>query len=90
MNPLITYNYEYTSQGKKYKGEVTNYDWLLSALNIIRELGGIIYGTGTSIEVVDSGDPFSEYLNNKPSWSAYVDVEDCETWKILASVLSQI
>ncbi|GAI27872.1 unnamed protein product, partial [marine sediment metagenome] len=49
------------------------------------ELGEIKYSTGTTIDYIESGHIFSEYLNIKPSWSAYVDKDTCEGWKVLAS-----
>jgi len=85
LQPLRLYRYEDTFQGKLINSRVTNYDWLLTERNIDEELEKINYGTGTCINNMDTGHPFSEYLNNKPSWSAYIDVEDCESWKILAS-----
>jgi hypothetical protein len=59
---------------------ISNYDWLLKP----RELN-IKSARGQTINYIDSGHPFSEYLNTKPSWSAYVDKDACEEWKVLAS-----
>ena len=53
--------------------------------DIYRELGEIKYSKGNTIDYIDSGHPFSEYLNTKPPWSAYIDKDACENWKILAS-----
>jgi hypothetical protein len=85
LEPLKKYRYELRYEGEDYWPSVTNYDWLLSDFTIDSELGGILYGTGTSIEYIDSGHPFSEYLYTKPSWTAYINVEDCKSWKIIAS-----
>ena len=53
--------------------------------DIYSESVTIIFGRGQTIVYIDSGHPFSEYLNIIPSWSAYIEKCDCEDWKILAS-----
>ena len=85
MQPLRSYNYNWRYEGEDYWLYVTNYDWLLESPIIKKELGEIKYSKGTTIDYIDSGHPFSEYLNIKPSWSAYVDTEACKNWKVLAS-----
>lgn len=85
MQPLTSYNYNWRYEGEDHWIKVINYDWLLKPSDIKRELGEIKYSTGTTIDYIDSGHPFSEYLNIKPSWSAYVDKDACEDWKVLAS-----
>jgi len=85
MQPSRSYNYSWRYEGEDHWIYVTNYDWLLKSSNIKTELGEIKYSTGTTIDYIDSGHPFSEYLNTKPPWSAYVDKDACEGWKILAS-----
>jgi hypothetical protein len=81
MEPKVTYYYE--SEGSKIG--ITNYDWLLTPKDIMSELGGIRLGRGQTIDNIESGHPFSDYLNIKPPWSAYVDKEACQDWRILAS-----
>jgi hypothetical protein len=85
MQPLRSYNYNRRYEGEDHWIYVTNYDWLLKSSDIKTKLGEIKYSTGTTIDYIDSGHPFSEYLNIKPSWSAYVDTDACEDWKVLAS-----
>jgi len=81
MQPLRRYSYNWSYEGEDHWIYVTNYDWLLES----KELVEIKYSTSTHIDYIDSGHPFSEYLNIKPSWSAYVDKDACEDWKVLAS-----
>ncbi len=83
MQPMRSYAYEYHYQRETRQSEVTNYDWLPE--DIYSKSGVIIFGKEQTIDYVDSMHPFSEYLNNKPSWSAYIDKEDSKNWKILAS-----
>lgn len=85
MEPLRRYSYNYRYEGEDHWIHITNYDWLLKQSDIEKELGEIKYDKGITIDYIDSGHPFSEYLNTKPSWSAYVDKEACENWKVLAS-----
>ena len=85
MQLLRTYSYNLHSGGEDHWIHLTNYGWLLQEREISGELGGINYGRGTTIDYIDSGHPFLEYLNTKPSWSAYVDKEACGDWKVLAS-----
>jgi len=86
MQPLIRYTYKHYYQGKERQSNVTNYDWLPE--DIYSESGTIILGRGQTIDYIDSGHPFSEYLNIIPSWSAYIEKDDCEDWKILASAFN--
>lgn len=83
LEPLRNYSYKRRHQGRDYWSSKTNYDWLME--DIDSELGGIKFGTGQTIDNIDSGHPFSEYLNIKSSWSAYVSVSACKNWKVLAS-----
>jgi len=85
MQPLKLYSYNLSVEGEDRWFYTTNYAWLLESSDIKTELGEIKYSTGTTIDYIDSGHPFSEYLNVKPPWSAYVDKEACKDWKILAS-----
>ena len=64
---------------------ISNYDWLIELDNLEAETGSINVGRGQTIDYIDSGHPFSEYLNTKPTWSAYVDIDVCKGWKIIAS-----
>lgn len=85
MQPLKWYSYNLRVEGEDHWFYITNYDWLLKSSDIKTELGEIKYSTGTTIDYIESGHIFSEYLNIKPSWSAYVDKDTCEGWKVLAS-----
>jgi len=85
LEPLKEYSYKWRYQGKDRSSSETNYDWLMTPWDINRELGEIKYARGRTIDYIDSGHPFLEYLNTKPSWSAYVDKDACEDWKVLAS-----
>lgn len=85
LYPLMEYTYKRRHQGKDYRSSETNYDWLMTLYDIRRELGEIKYSKGKTIDYIDSGHPFSEYLNTKPPWSAYVDKDTYKNWKILAS-----
>lgn len=62
---------------------ISNYDWLFT--DVRNELGDIKSSRGTTIEYINPAHPFSNYLNTKPAWSAYVDISDCKKWRILAS-----
>lgn len=84
LQPLQTYTYTYVSRGTPGKTTLTNYDWLMDANDRKIQLGIIRYSTGESIELVDSNHPMAEYLKTKPSWSAYIEKDDCPDWKILA------
>jgi hypothetical protein len=81
MEPLRKYSFNYSFEGEDRWVNVTNYSWLLPSSEFIE----IKYSKGTTIDYIDSGHPFSDYLNIRPSWSAYVDKDDCRDWKILAS-----
>ena len=84
MQPLRRYDYNLRDGGEDNWSHVTNYDWLFEETEVNHKLGGINYGKGETIDYIDSGHPFAEYLNTKPSWLAYVGKEVCEDWKILA------
>jgi len=84
LEPLREYRCRRHHQGKDYWYYRTNYDWLMEPAHIRKELGEIKYSKGKTIDYIDSGHPFSEYLNTKPPWSAYVDKDACEDWKVLA------
>ncbi len=83
MQPLRSYSYTWRYARKDHRIYIENYKWLPNDIN--SELEEIKSGRGQTIDYIDSGHPFSEYLNTKPSWSAYVDKDDCENWRILAS-----
>lgn len=85
LEPMREYKYNWHSQGKDHEFSKTNYDWLMTPRDIHMELEEIKFARGVTVDYVDSGHPFFDYLNTKPSWSAYVDKEDCKNWKILAS-----
>ena len=85
MQPLMEYSYSRRHEGKDYRIYVSNYEWLLNRMDMVKELGGINSGKGQKIDNIDSRHPFSAYLNTKPSWTAYVDKEACGQWKVLAS-----
>lgn len=85
MQPLKWYSYNLRVEGEDRWIYITNYAWLLKPSDIKTELGEIKYSTGTTIDYIESGHPFSEYLNIKPPWSAYVDKEACQNWRVLAS-----
>jgi len=84
MESMVRAYYEYSIEGEEHYTWVTNYDWLFQIEYLERDLGKIKFGQGQTIDYVDTGHPFSEYLNTKPPWSAYVDKDACEGWKILA------
>ena len=71
--------------GNEYWVWITNYDWLFKPGNLKSQLGSIGSAKGQTIDYINSGHPFSQYLNTKPLWSAYVDKESYGDWKILAS-----
>ncbi len=81
MQPLMTHSYICRRKGEDRWHFVTNYDWLPEHT----ELPEIKCSTGVTIDFVDSGHPFSEYLNTRPRWSAYVEKDACKNWKVLAS-----
>ncbi len=83
METIKEYNYEYTFEGKKQKTHISNYDWLPH--NIWKLSRAIVYGKGETIDYINSGHPFSEYLNKRPSWTSYINTEDCKSWMVLAS-----
>lgn len=85
MEPILRAHYEYNIEGEEHFTSVTNYDWLLKSSNMEAGLGKIEYSRGTTIDYIDSGHPFSEYLNIKPPWSAYTDKDACKSWKVIAS-----
>jgi hypothetical protein len=85
LEPVQVYRYEDIFQGLYIKEEITNYDWLFTSKEREHELGEISYSIGESIDIVDSNHPFARYLSTKPYWSAYIDKDTCQDWKILAS-----
>jgi len=88
LEPILKYIYKWRHQGKEYTSSITNYDWLIEASDMYSKLGEIKYTTGQTIDVIDSGHPFAEYLNIKPSWSTYVDKNARTNWKVLASAFN--
>ncbi|GAH87570.1 unnamed protein product, partial [marine sediment metagenome] len=62
---------------------ITNYDWFPEQL--VSEIHNIQFSKGNTIDYLDSEHPFFNYLKTKPSWSAYVDINQCKSSKILAS-----
>jgi len=85
LQPIQVYHYEYVFQGSYVTGEITNYDWLFNEKERAHELGDILFSKGETIDITDSNHPFAPYLSTKPSWLAYVDIDACSEWKILAS-----
>lgn len=85
LEPMKEYKYKWHYQGKERESSETNYDWLMTPRDISRELGEIKFVRGVTVDYVDSGHSFSQYLNTKPSWSAYVDKDSCKDWKVIAS-----
>jgi len=85
MQPLRRCSYVWSYDGEDHWNSVTNYDWLLTPRDLEKELGEIKYAKGETIDYVDAGHPFLEYLNTRPRWEAYVDKDACKNWKILAS-----
>ena len=81
MEPLRSYSFNWNYDGEDHWKEVTNYSWLLTSSELVE----IKYSRGTTIDYIDTGHPFADYLNIRPSWSAYVDKDDCRDWKVLAS-----
>lgn len=85
LQPLHSYTYQIHRQGHDYKFTITNYDWLFDDSDRIEQLGNIYPSKGKSIEFIDTNHPFAEYLEEKPSWLAYVSIDGCPSWKILAT-----
>ncbi len=85
MQPLRNYSYEWRFESEVYHSSISNYDWLIRAKDIDREFGEIIYSKGTTIDYIDSAHPFVDYLSLKPPWTAYVKIDSCENWKVIAS-----
>jgi len=85
MQALRKCSYDVVYEAKRYQYDVTNYDWLLEADNMGKELGTIEIGKGKTVDYIASGHAFFEYLNTKPSWSAYVDKNAIRNWKVLGS-----
>jgi hypothetical protein len=85
---FVHYSYKYTTSGAASRDRtvyISNYDWLFTGEDRSDALGRIQGSKGTTIENINPTHPFSDYLNTKPAWSAYVDINDCEEWRILAS-----
>jgi hypothetical protein len=85
MEPMVRSYFKYNIEGEEHFISVTNYDWLIQSSEIEKELGGIKYSKGETVDYIDSGHPFFEYLNIRPSWLAYVDKKACQDWRVLAS-----
>ncbi len=81
MQPIRRSFYSWRYEGEDRYIDITNYDWLLESMAELQ----IEYSTGTTIDYIDSGHPFTDYLKTKPKWSAYVEKGNCKKWKILAS-----
>jgi len=66
---------------------ITNYDWLFDIEEITEQFHSISYGTGTTINYIDPNHPFTEYLQTKPHWKAYIQKTNCnpKQWRTLAS-----
>lgn len=84
LEPMVFVNFDYKDD-KQDLALISNYDWLFRRDELHDELGNINYSCGNTIDQLDNAHPFFDYLNTKSSWSAYVDVNDCKSWKILAS-----
>lgn len=82
LRPIITNSFYVRDQRWSY---VSNYNWLFTDAELDRELGEIVFSKGKTVDFVDPAHAFFEYLNTKPSWSAYIDVNTCKSWKTLAS-----
>jgi len=83
MLPMSFVHYSVRHDGRDRSVYISNYDWLFTDAR--DELGDIQGSRGTTIEYINPAHPFSDYLNTKPAWSAYVDISDCKEWRILAS-----
>lgn len=66
---------------------ITNYDWLFNYGEIHKQFGSISSGLGTTIDYINLSHPFTEYLQTKPHWTAYIKNDTCDQtkWKTLAS-----
>lgn len=85
MLPISFAAYSVRYDGKDRLFYISNYDWLFTEADRRDELGDIQASRGTTIEYINPAHPFSDYLNTKPAWSAYVDINGCKEWRILAS-----
>ena len=85
MSPMSFVHYSVGHDGRDHSFYISNYDWLFTKVDRSDELGDIQGSRGTTIEYINPAHPFSDYLNTKPAWSAYVDISDCKEWRILAS-----
>ena len=83
MLPMSFIHYSVRYHDRDRSVYISNYDWLFT--DVRDELGNIQGSRGTTIEYINPAHPFSDYLNTKPAWSAYVDISDCKEWRILAS-----
>lgn len=83
MLPMSFIHYSVRYHDRDRSVYISNYDWLFT--DVRDELGNIQGSRGTTIENINPAHPFSDYLNTKPAWSAYVDISDCTDWRILAS-----
>lgn len=80
---FVKYSMRYANKDRWFY--ISNYDWLFTEADRRDELGDIQGSKGTTIENINPTHPFSDYLNTKPAWSAYVDISNCKEWRILAS-----
>ena len=86
MEPMNWCSFYLQSSKREYRQyRMSNYNWLFSSSELESELGVIKYSMGKTIDNIDSKHSFSEYLYTRPSWSAYVEKDACESWRILGS-----
>jgi len=85
MLPISFVSFSMRHDGEDRWFVISNYDWLFTEADRRDKLGDIRDSKGTTTEYVDQAHPFSDYLNARPAWSAYVDMNGCKEWKILAS-----
>ena len=85
MLPVSVLRFSLRYEGGDGWFSVSNYDWLFADDTRREQLGDIVEAKGTTIEYIDQHHQCREYLNTKPAWSAYVSVDDCRQWRILAS-----
>jgi hypothetical protein len=83
MLPMSFIHYSVRYNNRDRSVYISNYDWLFTDAR--DDPGNIQSSRGTTIEYINLAHPFSEYLNTKPTWSAYIDTNDCKEWGILAS-----
>lgn len=66
---------------------ITSYDWLFDSDEILAHFDEIRCGSGTTVDYIDKGHPFGEYLLTRPAWEAYIGQNSCnpDDWRTLAS-----